>query len=195
MVAGGGRSPDGTRWISCRAGFFWPVRVLSGLFPRLFLEHLVKALDAGKLEFFSSLELLRERGTFLRHLAVTREAEWVVYSKRPFAGPEQVLDYVGRYTRRVAISKNRLLEIEKGKVTLRYKDYRHHDQQKTMPLEAEEFPAGHSPPRSPAAAEAARSRSGRTRRSARPGAGGSPRAAWGRASRPLPPLRPRRARR
>jgi hypothetical protein len=139
VVAGGGLSPDGTRWISCRAGFFLPVRVLSRLFRRLFLEHLVKAFDAGKLEFFSSLELLRERRTFLRHLAATREAEWVVYSKRPFAGPEQVLDYVGRYTHRVAISNNRLLGIEKGKVTFRYKDYRHHDQQKTMTLEAEEF--------------------------------------------------------
>ena len=124
--------PDGTQWISCRAGFFLPVRVLSRLFRRLFLEYLLKAFDAGKLEFFSSLESLRDRSSFLDYLAPLREAEWVVYAKRPFAGPEQVLDYVGRYTHRVAISNNRLLDIEEGKVTFRYKDYRHDAQQKTM---------------------------------------------------------------
>jgi len=117
VVAGGGLSPDGTRWISCRPGFFLPVRVLSRLFRRLFLEYLLTAFDAGKLEFFSSLEPLRERHAFLPHLAPTRETEWVVYAKRPFAGPEQVLDYVGRYTHRVAISNNRLLNIDHEKVT------------------------------------------------------------------------------
>jgi len=82
----------------------------------------------------ASLEPLRERHTFLHHLAPTRETEWVVYTKRPFAGPEQVLDYVGRYTHRVAISNNRLLDIDNEKVTFRYKDYRHDSQQKTMTL-------------------------------------------------------------
>jgi hypothetical protein len=139
VVAGGGLSPDGTQWISCRPGFFLPVRVLSRLFRRLFLEYLLTAFDAGKLQFFSSLEALRERHTFLHHLAPTRETEWVVYAKRPFAGPEQVLDYVGRYTHRVAISNNRLLEIDNEKVAFRYKDYRHDSQQKTMTLDAEEF--------------------------------------------------------
>jgi hypothetical protein len=139
VVAGGGLSPDGTQWISCRPGFFLPVRVLSRLFRRLFLDYLLKAFDAGKLEFFSSLAPLRERGTFLRHLAPTRAKEWVVYAKRPFAGPEQVLDYVGRYTHRVAISNNRLLDIDGGKVTFRYKDYRQASQPKTMTLDAEEF--------------------------------------------------------
>jgi hypothetical protein len=139
VVSGGGLSPDGTQWISCRAGFFLPVRVLSRLFRRLFLEQLVKAYDAGKLEFFSSLESLRDRSSFLDYLAPTRATEWVVYAKRPFAGPEQVLDYVGRYTHRVAISNNRLLDIAEGKVSFRYKDYRHDAQQKTMTLEAEEF--------------------------------------------------------
>ena len=132
VVPGGGLSPDGTQWISCQAGFFLPVRVLSRLFRRLFLEYLLKAFDAGKLEFFSSLESLRDRSSFLDYLAPLREAEWVVYAKRPFAGPEQVLDYVGRYTHRVAISNNRLLDIAEGKVTFRYKDYRHDAQQKTM---------------------------------------------------------------
>ena len=139
VVAGGGLSPDGTQWISCRPGFFLPVRVLSRLFRRLFLEYLLTAFDAGKLAFFSSLEPLRERRAFLQHLAPTRETEWVVYAKRPFAGPEQVLDYVGRYTHRVAISNNRLLDIDNEKVRFRYKDYRHESQQKTMTLDAEEF--------------------------------------------------------
>jgi hypothetical protein len=139
VVPGGGLSPDDTRWICCQAGFFLPVRVLSRLFRRLFLEYLLKAFDAGKLEFFSSLESLGDRSSFLDYLAPLREAEWVVYAKRPFAGPEQVLDYVGRYTHRVAISNNRLLDIAEGKVTFRYKDYRHEAQQKTMTLAAEEF--------------------------------------------------------
>jgi putative transposase/transposase-like zinc-binding protein len=139
VIPGGGLSPDRTQWISCQAGFFLSVRVLSRLFRRLFLEYLLKAFDAGKLEFFSSLELLRDRSSFLDYLAPLREAEWVVYAKRPFAGPEQVLDYVGRYTHRVAISNNRLLDIAEGKVTFRYKDYRHDAQQKTMTLEADEF--------------------------------------------------------
>src|SRR6201993_5049071 len=139
VVSGGGLSTDGMEWVSCRAGFFLPVRVLSRLFRRLFLEYLIKAFEAGKVEFFSSLESLRDRSKFLDYLALSREAEWVVYAKRPFAGPEQVLDYVGRYTHRVAISNSRLLDIAEGKVTFRYKDYRHDAQQKTMILQAEEF--------------------------------------------------------
>jgi Putative transposase len=118
---------------------FLPVRVLSRLFRRLFLEYLLKAFDAGKLEFFSSLESLRDRSSFLESLAPWREVEWVVYAKRPFAGPKQVLDYVGRYTHRVAISNNRLLDIAEDQVTFRYKDYRHAAQHKTMTLKAEEF--------------------------------------------------------
>ena len=139
VVTGGGLSADGNQWISCRDGFFLPVGVLSRLFRRLFLEYLLKAFDAGKLEFFSSLESLRDRCSFLDYLAPLRAAEWVVYAKKPFAGPEQVLDYVGRYTHRVAISNNRLLDIAEDKVTFRYKDYRQEAQQKTMTLQAEEF--------------------------------------------------------
>ena len=139
VVTGGGLSADGSQWISCRDGFCLPVGVLSRLFRRLFLEYLLRAFDAGKLEFFSSLESLRDRCSFLKYLAPLREAEWVVYAKKPFAGPEQVLDYVGRYTHRVAISNNRLLDITEGKVTFRYKDYRHDAEQKTMTLEAGEF--------------------------------------------------------
>ena len=137
VVPGGGLSPTAPSGFPVRLDSL-SVRVLSRLFRRLFLEYLFKAFDAGKLEFFSSLELLRDRSSFLDYLAPLREAEWVVYAKRPFA-PEQVLDYVGRYTHRVAISNNRLLDIAEDKVTFRYKDYRHDAQQKTMTLEADEF--------------------------------------------------------
>ncbi|MEK7731771.1 MAG: IS91 family transposase [Planctomycetota bacterium] len=139
VVTGGGLSPDGSRWVCCRPGFFLPVRVLRRLFRRLVLEYLQKAFDTGKLKLFSSLEALRDRRAFLRYLAPTRKVEWMVYAKRPFAGPEQVLEYVGRYTHRVAISNHRLLDIEDGKVQFRWKDYRNHDQQKIMTLSAEEF--------------------------------------------------------
>ncbi len=139
VVPGGGLSPDGDRWISCRPGFFLPVRVLSRLFRRLFLEFLEKAFDNGQLHFFSSLHELQDRRTFLRYLAPLQKAEWVVYAKRPFAGPQQVLDYVGRYTHRVAISNNRLLDIEDARVRFRYKDYRHDSQQKIMTVSADEF--------------------------------------------------------
>jgi hypothetical protein len=139
VVSGGGLSADGSQWICCRNGFFLSVRVLSRLFRRLFLEQLCNAFDAGNLEFFSSLESLRNPSAFRNYLAPLREVEWVIYAKRPFAGPEQVLDYVGRYTHRVAISNNRLLDIAEGKVSFCYKDYRHEAQQKTMTLQAEEF--------------------------------------------------------
>ena len=139
VVPGGGLSTDGERWISCRPRFFLSVRVLSRLFRRLFLECLEKAFDNGQLRFFSALYDLRDRLAFLRYLAPLRKAKWVVYAKPPFAGPQQVLDYVGRYTHRVAISNNRLLDIEDGQVRFRYKDYRHDSQQKLMTLSADEF--------------------------------------------------------
>jgi hypothetical protein len=139
VVPGGGLSADGERWIACRPGFFLPVRVLSRFFRRRFLELLEQAFDRGELQFFSALEELREREAFRRYLDPLRQKEWIVYAKAPFAGPEQVLDYVGRYTHRVAISNNRLLDIEDGHVTFRWKDYRDGDAQKTMTLTAEEF--------------------------------------------------------
>ncbi len=139
VVAGGGLSPDGTRWISCRPDFFLPVRVLARLFRRLFLTYLEKAFDAGELQFFSSLEPLRTRRTFLRYLAPARKTEWVVYAKPPFAGPDDVLRYVARYTHRVAVSNDRLLDIDDGKVQFRWKDYRNGSQHKTMAVAAEEF--------------------------------------------------------
>ena len=139
MVPGGGPSPDGTRWVHCKPGFFLHVRVLSLLFRRLFLEQLQFAFDSGRLQFFSSLESIQDRRAFLRYIEPLKKAKWVVYAKRPFAGPEQVLDYVGRYTHRVAISNSRLLAIEAGQVSFGYKDYRNHGQQKAMTLSAEEF--------------------------------------------------------
>jgi len=139
VVPGGGLSPDGEHWIPCRPGFFLPVRVLSRFFRRRYLQLLEQAFNRGELEFFSSLEELRQREAFHRYLEPLRQKKWVVYAKAPFAGPEQVLEYVGRYTHRVAISNNRLLDIEDGQVTFRYKDYRSGDEQKTMTLTAEEF--------------------------------------------------------
>ena len=139
VVPGGGLSPDGQRWIACRRSFFLPVRVLSRRFRRLFVESLEKAFEEGQLKFFSSLQELDDRKAFLRYLAPLRKKKWVVYAKKPFAGPQQVLDYLGRYTHRVAISNNRILNIEDGQVTFRYKDYRHGSQQKTMTLSADEF--------------------------------------------------------
>jgi hypothetical protein len=139
VIPGGGLSPDGARWIPCRPGFFLPVRVLSRLFRRLFLERLHGAFDSGKLKFFTALEKLQDRRELVSYLEPVSKSEWVVYAKPPFAGPEKVLDYVGRYTHRVAISNNRLLDIEAGQVSFRYKDYRDHTQQKTMTLPAEEF--------------------------------------------------------
>ena len=139
VVPGGGLSPDGQRWIACRRSFFLPVRVLSRRFRRLFVESLEKAFEEGQLKFFASLQELDDRKAFLRYLAPLRKKKWVVYAKKPFAGPQQVLDYLGRYTHRVAISNNRILNIEDGQVTFRYKDYRHGSQQKTMTLSADEF--------------------------------------------------------
>jgi hypothetical protein len=139
VVPGGGLSADGERWVPCRPDFFLPVRVLSRLFRRLFLASLEQAFDDGELKFFSALEPLSDPEAFRRCLALLRKKEWVVYAKKPFAGPLQVLEYVGRYTHRVAISNSRLLNIEDRKVTFRYKGYRDGSAQKTMTLEADEF--------------------------------------------------------
>jgi hypothetical protein len=139
VVPGGGLSPDGDRWISCRPGFFLPVKVLSRLFRRLFLELIEKAFEDSCLSFFSALSHLQDGAAFHQHLSPLGQTEWVVYAKPPFAGPKQVLDYVGRYTHRVAISNHRILDIEDGHVKFLYKDYRNDNHQKTMTLSADEF--------------------------------------------------------
>ena len=139
LVPGGGIAPDGQSWIACRPGFFLPVRVLSRMFRGLFLHYLKYAFAAGALNFFSEHRHLHEPAAFRRYLAPTWKVEWVVYAKRPFAGPAQVLDYVGRYTHRVAISNNRLLSMDDDKVRFHWRDYRDNNRQKTMTLEAKEF--------------------------------------------------------
>ena len=139
LVPGGGIAPDGQSWIACRPGFFLPVKVLSRMFRGLFLRYLEKAFSAGELNFFSAYRHLHEPAAFRHYLAPAWNADWVVYAKRPFAGPRQVLDYVGRYTHRVAISNNRLLSMEDGQVRFRWKDYRDDNRQKTMTLKAGEF--------------------------------------------------------
>ncbi len=139
LVPGGGLAPDGQSWIACQPGFFLPVRVLSRMFRGLFLHYLEKAFASGALNFFSAHRHLHEPAAFRRYLAPSWKAEWVIYAKRPFAGPAQVLDYVGRYTHRVAISNNRLVSMDSGKVRFRWKDYRNGNGQKTMALEASEF--------------------------------------------------------
>jgi hypothetical protein len=106
IVPGGGLSLHGGSWVSCRPGFFLPVRVLSRLFHRLFLEKIAAAHEAVQLRFFNDLAQLRNRGAFADLLTHSRKVEWVVYAKRPFAGPEAVLTYLSRYTHRVAISNS-----------------------------------------------------------------------------------------
>ena len=141
IVPGGGISPDGERWIACRPGFFLPVRVLSRLFRRLFLEKLTAARDAGQLQFFGEHASLADRDAFAAFLARLRKVEWVVYAKKPFAGPEAVLAYLARYTHRVAISNSRLLTFDDTGVTFRWKDYRADGRAryKTMTLTTPEF--------------------------------------------------------
>jgi hypothetical protein len=141
IVPGGGLSSDGARWIGCRPGFFLPVRVLSRLFRRRFLEVLVRAHAAGRLRFFGAHAPLAEATAFARWLAPLRRTEWVVYAKRPFAGPAAVLAYLARYTHRVAIANSRLLDFDARGVTFRWKDYRAQGRtrHKTMTLAAAEF--------------------------------------------------------
>ena len=139
VVPGGGPSLDGARWVGCRPGFFLPIRVLSRLFRRLFLDALRGAFEAGELNFFGDLAGLAEPDAFAEKCRALREIEWVVYAKPPFGGPAQVLAYLSRYTHRVAIANSRIAEITEQSVTFRWKDYRHHGKTKLMTLDADEF--------------------------------------------------------
>jgi len=141
IVPGGGVSADGERWIACRPGFFLPVRVLSRLFRRRFLEELERAHGAGRLRFLGEHAALADAATFARWLAPLRRTEWVVYAKRPFADPQAVLAYLACYTHRVAIANSRLLDFDERHVTFRWKDYRAkgRTRYKTMRLAASEF--------------------------------------------------------
>jgi hypothetical protein len=141
IVPGGGISLDGTRWMSCRPGFFLPVRVLSKLFRWLFLSKLADAHAADRLKFFSNHAGLGDRRAFAAFLAPLRRKNWFVYAKPPFAGPEAVLAYLARCTHRVAISNSRLIALNEAGVTFRYKDYRRNgdERYRTMTLDPGEF--------------------------------------------------------
>src|SRR5947199_1132976 len=141
IVPGGGISLDGERWVSCRPGFFLPVRVLSRLFRRLFLEKLMASHAAGRLYFFGDHAPLADAQAFAAYLAPLRKIEWVVYAKRPFGGPEPVLRYMARYTHRVAISNSRLIALGDDGVAFKWKDYRLDGPQraKVMTLAPDEF--------------------------------------------------------
>jgi hypothetical protein len=139
VVPGGGIGPDNSRWIACRKSFFLPVKVLSRLFRKKFLVHLRKAFQKGKLQFDGELKWLSQPASFEALCQRAGQIEWVVYAKRPFGGPEQVLKYLARYTHRVAISNRRLLSLADGRVAFEWKDYADANQTKTMTLEAVEF--------------------------------------------------------
>ena len=145
IVPGGGLAPDGKSWIACRPGFFLSVRVLSRLFRRRFLEELLRVHQAGKLQFFGEHAALADAKAFQAWLAPLRQCEWVVYAKRPFAGPQAVLAYLSRYTHRVAISNSRLIAVNEHGVTFKWKDYRVRNaskgrtRHKAMTLEPGEF--------------------------------------------------------
>jgi hypothetical protein len=139
VVPGGGLAPDGSRWIACRPGFFLPVRVLSRVFRGKFLALLRSAFDRGQLSFHGKLAHLADPREFQLQLTASARTEWVVYAKPQWGGPEQVLKYLARYTHRVAISNQRLVDLEDGKVRFHWKDYAHKCATKTMTLQAVEF--------------------------------------------------------
>ena len=139
IVTGGGLSPDGGRWVSCRKSFFIHVKVMSALFSGKFLDHLKHHFKRGALVFPGNINHLKEPGafeSFRRHLY---HKKWVVYCKPPFDGAAGVLQYLGRYTHRIAISNNRILTIRDGNVSFLWRDYADDNRQKTMMLKADEF--------------------------------------------------------
>ena len=141
IVPGGGIALDGARWVACRPGFLLPVRVLSKLFRRLFLNKLTDAHAAGQLRFFGDDAGLADRCAFVAYLSPLAKKNWFVYAKPPFAGPQAVLAYLSRYTHRVAISNSRLISLDEAGVTFRYKDYRRNgsERYRTMTLDPGEF--------------------------------------------------------
>ncbi len=141
IVPGGGLSIDGKKWVSCKSGFFLPVRVLSRLFRRLYLEKLNDAYQQGRLVFFGDDARLEDEQVFSKWLTPLRKTEWIVYAKRPFAGPKAVLAYLSRYTHRVAISNSRLVNMDDDYVHFRYKNYRAQEQKRygVMSLTHDEF--------------------------------------------------------
>jgi len=139
VIPGGGLSADGAKWISCRDGFFLPVRVLSRLFRGKMIGALQNAFASGRLEFHGALAELADTNRFARLCDQLRSKEWVVYSRPPFGGPEQVLKYLARYTHRVAIANNRIIDIDSESVSFRYKDYARGNRNRVMKLSSVEF--------------------------------------------------------
>jgi hypothetical protein len=139
IVPGGGLSPDGAKWVASRPDFLLDVQVLSALFRNRFIKEITAAFKAGRLQFFAALAVLADPDTFAQHLGPLGTADWVVYAKRPFGGPEETLAYLGRYTHRVAITNSRLINLEQGRISFRWKDYRQGGETKLMTLSAEEF--------------------------------------------------------
>lgn len=144
IVPGGGLSKDGTKWIfprksSKEKAFFVHVNVLSDLFKKKFLHYLKKAYENNQLKFAGQISSMSNRSAFKALINQLYSIKWVTYCKRPFGGPKQVLEYLGRYTHRVAISNYRILKLEDGKVTFKWRDYRDDNQEKRMTLDAFEF--------------------------------------------------------
>jgi len=139
VIPGGGIGPDHDRWVACLPGFFLPVRLLSAYFRDHFLQALEKLFRRGQLQFTGTLADLNDPAAFAHYLAPLHNTDWVVYAKPPFGGPPQVLEYLGRYTHRVAISNHRLVSLQDGQVTFRWKDYRHEQRTRLMTLAADEF--------------------------------------------------------
>ena len=139
LVTGGALAPDRARWIAGRSAFLFPIRALSRVFRAKYLAGLQRAFAAGHLAFAGGTADLADRRTFTVFLARLRAVDWVVYAKRPFAGPEQVLNYLGRYTHRVALSNDRLVDHHDGRVGFHWKDYADHDRRKVMTLDVDEF--------------------------------------------------------
>jgi len=139
VVTGGALAEGGDRWIGADSNFLFPVKALSPVFRAKFMEGFKKIHDRGKLLFPGQAATFRDPRAFKRLCNTLWSKRWVLYSKKPFAGPEQVLDYLGRYTHRVAISNDRLLAVDHGKVCFRYRDRARGDVCKTMTVEADEF--------------------------------------------------------
>ena len=139
VVTGGALAPEGTRWIAAKGGYLFPVRALATVFRAKYLDALQQAFTAQRLTFAAGTADVATPGAFARFVAELRAVPWVVYAKRPFGGPAQVLQYLGRYTHRVAISNARLVDLQDGVVRFQWKDYADHDRPKVMALSADEF--------------------------------------------------------
>lgn len=139
IVPGGGLSRDSKKWISCREHFFIPIKVLSRLFRGKFLSQLKNAYKEEKIQFHGCIVALKKEINFQEFLNELYQKEWIVYSKPAFKNPEHVIEYLGRYTHRVAITNSRIREIRNGKITFQYKDYKQENKKKEMTIEADEF--------------------------------------------------------